>query len=260
VRNLHELGVGRFGGGVPASGRALRLVSGGSDDRAHIDAGANLRQRAEQAILSPDGTEPLSELWQALVTGQKRAVDSFIDDVDCFIVVRDAQPGERLPPLANARNRALLTRVLLGEPQKRIAFDLRVSTSSVAAIAAQYTRAMGFETGVSRLPVLLLMAAHAAARGLTDAVAQSARFVHEGSAYRIFGAARPNPARCAALSVAECAVVSLLFERRNNADIARLRRRSPCTVANQLGRVMHKVGARGRYEIISRVIEYASAP
>jgi DNA-binding CsgD family transcriptional regulator len=197
----------------------------------------------------------LAELWEELLTGRQHAVDWFIDEERCFLVVRDARPDERLPSFANARNRALLTRVLLGEPQKVVALDLRVSPSSVAAIAAQYAEAMGFRNGVRRLPVLLLMAVHVGTHGPAQASAQSAVFVHDGVRHRVLVAARPNPARWPNLSEAESAVVALLFERYPNADIARLRQTSPRTVANQLGSVMHKLGARSRCEIISKLIQ-----
>jgi DNA-binding CsgD family transcriptional regulator len=208
-----------------------------------------------RAAATPDANESLSELWEALVTGRDRAVDAFIDDERCFLVVRPARPDERLPPLANARNRAILTRVLLGEPQKHVAYEFDVSASSITSIAAQYAHAMGFAGSVSRLPILLVMAAHAAARGATHFVAASAGFEHAGVPHRVLCAPRPDPARWASLSDAEREVVTLLIERYANADIARLRQRSMRTVANQLSSAMHKLGARGRSEIISRVLE-----
>jgi DNA-binding CsgD family transcriptional regulator len=251
--NHRELGVGHGSDVAPAAGPALRLLPGGGSDAGNPEA-SELAARARRASAALEGTRPLVAIWQALVTGREHAAYSFNDDERCFVVVRDARPEERLPSLANARNLALLTRVLLGEPQKVVALDLRISASSVAAIAAQYAHAMGFENGVSRVPILLIMAAQAATRGHAEPFAQTASFVHDGVAHRLLGVARPNPARWDGLSAAECAVVSLLLERYRNADIARVRRTSSRTVANQVGSVMHKIGARGRCEIISRLI------
>src|SRR5262249_47033300 len=156
------------------------------------EAALELGTRARRAFAeAPDGTESLAELWQALVRGREHAVLSYGDAGSCFVVVRGARPDERLPSLANARNLSLLTRVLLGEPQKIVALDFGVSPSSVAAIAAQYSQAMGFEGGVSRLPLLLIMAAHAADRGQPGALARSAAFVHDGIEYRVLGVAAP---------------------------------------------------------------------
>ncbi|HSU38230.1 MAG TPA: LuxR C-terminal-related transcriptional regulator [Polyangiaceae bacterium] len=234
----------------PALAPVLRLLPSGGDE-----GGEDLRSRARRAAVVPNGNEPLAELWEELVTGREHAVDAFIDDERCFLVTRPARPDERLPALVNPRNRAILTRVLLGEPQKHVAYEFGVSASSITSIAKQYAQAMGFESSVSRLPIFLVVAAHAAARGLTEAMAASATFEHDGVRHRVLCAARPDPARWANLSEKECEVVTLLVERYPNADIARLRQRSPRTVANQLSSVMHKTGARGRCEIIYRMLE-----
>ena len=243
----------------PSPAPALRLLPGGGGEGAYPQ-GTALQRAARQALVAaPDGTERLTELWEALVTGREHAVLSYKEGGRCFVVVRGARIDERLPPLANERNLTLLTRVLLGEPQKNVAVDFKMSASSVAAIAAQYAEAMGFGEGVSRLPILLVMAAHAAARGHAASLAQSASFVHEGVPHRVLAVVLPDPARFAALSAAECEVVALLLERYQNGEIARLRHTSSRTVANQVGSVMHKVGARGRSEIISKMIEGAGA-
>ncbi len=169
--------------------------------------------------------------------------------------MRDARPDERLPPICTARNFALFTRVLLGEPQKHVAFDFEMSASNVATIAAQLAAAMGFDDGVRELPLLLIMAIHASAHDEPRASAKRANVVHDGVEYRVLSVPRPDPSGWAGLSRAECAVVSLLFDRFQNADIALARRTSPRTIANQLRSIMQKVGARGRTEIIARILE-----
>lgn len=239
---------------VPAFAPALRLLPGGGGEG--TDDGADLRSRARRALDgAPEGTEPLGKLWAALVTGREHAVLSYHEDGRSIVVVRGARPEERLPALANARNLALLTRVLLGEPQKIVAFDFNVSPSSVAAIAAQYAAAMGFGERVSRLPILLVMAADAAAHGGQGARSRAACFVHDGVEHRVVSVRLPDPARWQSLSAAEREVAALLLERHGNADIARLRHTSSRTVANQVGSVMHKLAARGRSEIIAKMVE-----
>lgn len=238
---------------APGFAPALRLLPGGGGE-GEREGHAELQSRARRALdAAPDGNEPLGALWDALVTGREHAVHSYHADGRSVVVVRRARPDERLPSLANARNRALLTRVLLGEPQKIVALDFNISPSSVAAIAAQYAEAMGFGEGVSRLPLLLVMAAHAAAHGDGEARARSASFDHGAVSHRALAVTPPDPARWG-LSVAECQVAALLLERHRNADIARLRHTSSRTVANQVGSVMHKLGARGRSEIIAKMV------
>ena len=253
LRHHGELSLENSGVSLPVA-PALRVLEGGvRDGNAEVLELARLARLASAE--APDRTESLAVLWQALVVGRERAVLSYSEGGSCFVVVRAAQAGERLPSLANARNLALLTRVLLGEPQKIVALDFEVSASSVAAIAAQYSEAMGFQGGVRRVPILLIMAAHAAARGQAELVARCNPFEHDGVPHRVLAVTPPNPARWTSLSAAECAVVALLLERHPNAAIARLRQTSARTVANQVGSVMHKLGARGRSEIISRMIE-----
>jgi DNA-binding NarL/FixJ family response regulator len=254
TRNQGQLRVARFTEVPPLRLPALALVASGGDDGGDSDKSA-LRAHARRAAATPDSSEPLAALWEALITGRERAVDAFIDNERCFLVMRAARADEHLTPLANTRNRAILMRVLLGEPQKHVAYAFNVSASSITSVATQYAQAMGFDGSIRRLPILLVMAAHAAARGSAHCVATSAAFEHDGVPHRVLCAARPDPARWANLSGAEREVVTLLVERYPNADIARLRQRSLRTVANQLSSVMHKLGARGRSEIISRVVE-----
>ena len=237
----------------PAKVSALRLVPSATAGGGERET--TLRERARRAARAPDASEPLAEHWDALVMGREHAVDWFIDDERCFLVVRPPRPDERLPVLANTRNRAILSRVLLGEPQKHVAYDFKVSTSSVASIITQYAHAMGFGSSASRLPIFLVMAAHAATRGASGSLATCAEFDHDGTPHRILSAVRPNATHCAKLSAAEREVVTLVVERYPNADIARLRQRSLRTVANQLCSVMHKLGARGRSEIVYRMLE-----
>jgi DNA-binding CsgD family transcriptional regulator len=188
------------------------------------------------------------------VSGREHAVDWFREGASSCLVLRAARPSERLPPICSARNFALFTRVLLGEPQKHVGFELGMSASNVATISAQIAAAMGFGDGVSQLPLLLIMASHAATHSDAQATARSASFVHGGVEHRLLSAARPDPAGWAGLSAAECAVVSLLFDRYQNVEIAGFRRTSPRTIANQLRSIMQKVGARGRTEIIARIV------
>src|SRR5262245_2943969 len=125
----------------PSPAPALRLLPGGGGE-AENEPGSDLQSSGRRALAAaPDGTERLAALWEALVSGREHAVLSYKERGRCVVVVRAARADERLPSLANQRNLTLLTRVLLGEPQKNVAVDFKMSASSVAAIAAQYAEA-----------------------------------------------------------------------------------------------------------------------
>ena len=69
--------------------------------------------------------------------------------------------------------------------------------------------------------------------------------------YRVVRVERPNPSVLEGLSECEQSIVELLMERRSNAEIARARRRSDSTVANQLCNIRRKLGVSNRSGVLS---------
>lgn len=55
----------------------------------------------------------------------------------------------------------------------------------------------------------------------------------------------------ASLTIAEREVLALAVEGLSNAEIARRRRRSPCTIANQMAALFRRLGVRSRFELIA---------
>jgi len=199
----------------------------------------------------------LAALWRELASGAVTAADAFCSDDRCFVVTRATPPGVSAPAVLSARNLHLVQRVLLGVQQKVVAIELGVSASCVAGTISLCAGAMGLGCTASRMPTLVLMAVRAHVENMPPVLACSAQFRFEGNSYRVVSAQRPVPGPWLALSPAEREVVTLLVERCTTAEIATLRHTSNRTVANQLGSVMNKLGARGRLEVVSRVIEGA---
>lgn len=253
ANSQHAVRVERAGAEPLPSDRALKLVP----DPAK--AGEALKTAARLAATSATQEIRLGWLWEELATERSRAVDTFCHDGRGFVILQSTNELGCEFPLLNARSLALFQRVLLGAPQKVIAIELGVSPSLVAATASHCAHAMGFGCSATKIPFLLLMAARACSEPAPRVAARRASFTHEGTDYQVVSAARPEASEWRLLSPAEREVVELLVERRTNAEIGRLRRTSARTVANQITSVQRKLGARGRSEILNRLIRSAEA-
>jgi DNA-binding NarL/FixJ family response regulator len=212
------------------------------------------RSRALQSQEDAPQTLPLRVLWDALAGGRVVARDHFNRDRRCYLLIEERAPEQPVPAALNERNLAALRRILLGEAQKVIALELERSASAIALRTSQCARAMGFELSATRVPTIVAMAA------LTfeldcGLLGRWSALEWRGAKYQVVSAERPVPAADSALSEAEREVVDLLIDRRTNAEIARIRRTSSRTVANQLSTLMRKLRARGRADAVRRLIE-----
>src|SRR5262245_39956481 len=80
--------------------------------------------------------------------------------------------------------------------------------------------------------------------------------VHEiqGEEFLVFRIPLREPELRGELSAAEREVAALAFSGLSNADIARRRRTSARTVANQMGAIFRKLGVRSRAELARRLV------
>jgi DNA-binding NarL/FixJ family response regulator len=197
---------------------------------------------------------PLSRLWSDLIESKWKIVSCFLTDERCFLVLssvpKAALPERRLSP----RRVRVLERILFGEGQKAIALALRVAPSTVTLMAGECLRAMGLNCRSSRVPMMIVMAAHAHARSGVSIESRCTEVVRDGAVLRIVSAARPDAGLSAWLSPAECEVARLLIEGKRHAEIARLRDTSTRTIANQLAAAFHKLQVSGRAELLSGLV------
>jgi DNA-binding CsgD family transcriptional regulator len=214
---------------------------------------------AENSYFAPfDGGPPLfpavvdlALLWATLTSGECFVLDSHYSEKECFLVVeRRRQPLGRC--LVNTRV-ALLERILLGQSQKAVAIDFALAVSTVALACSDCLRVMGRNHLSSRVPVLLVMAAHAA-HGIKLAPARAQRVARGHSEHWVLSVKRPDSKLPADLTQAEEAVTRLLVEGHPHARIAELRLASPRTIANQLASAFRKLGISGRAELLSKLI------
>ncbi len=225
-----------------------QLAGDGEDCKRVVNALARAALASQEQCASD---ESLALLWDELTHGTWVVVEHFNHDGRCCAVLRPRLEASRRA--SDARNIEILRRILRGEQQKVIALELDLSASSVAVSAMQGARAMGLLCQVRRIPAVVFMAAHA--QELHQTVnARWSSLVWEGVEHRVVSAERPAAAAVGQLSRAERHIADLLLDRLSNAEIAQVRRTSIRTVANQLASVQVKLRARGRMEVLSRLI------
>ena len=193
----------------------------------------------------------LATLWCELTAGQLVVSHAYCDRGRSFARVdeRKRQPGFPLPTVK------VLERAFLGESQKLLALNAEVSNATIASQCAHALCAMAPAQIVSRAPILLVMAAHAA-HGL---VLESAR-IDESSdgTSRVISCEIPGTGFDERLSPGEHEVALLLIAGKKHVEIAEQRHTSVRTTANQLASIFSKLAISGRAELRSKAIIEAS--
>jgi DNA-binding NarL/FixJ family response regulator len=202
---------------VTNAGEALRLVALAQDRlrNGHVSVGQSL--------------------WPELLAGRWSLLDGFTSGGMRYLIAYKNPEGARLRALHD-RERAVLELALAGHSGKWIAFELRLSESTVARTLRTALRRIG---AVDTAPLVGV---------------QNARFEPlEGVAPGIdLAVARLAPATTSVgLSDAERAVVSGILGGKRIAAIARERGTSPRTVSNQIASVYKKLGVSSRREVIA---------
>ena len=193
----------------------------------------------------------LSALWTELVSGLCKIEHTEFTQQTCTVVVTRAHrlsgsEGARL----SIRDTEILERALLEGVRKSVAVDFGLCPSSIAEILRRCFVFMGLSCWPSRIPLLLVMAAHAkhapdAQRGAKMLLAQNQQFLRQS-----ISVARPDNELSEWLSPAEYAVTRLLIEGKSYQEMAKLRETSKRTVANQLASAFHRLGISGRAELL----------
>ncbi len=217
---------------------------------------------------SSEGVQPqtfdLRELWHNVCAGTWQFRDIFSSTQRHFAVIERVAVGKQ--SRVHHRNLEILTRVLLGQVPKAAAQDMGVAISTVATGMHECLRSMGLPHRASSPPVLLMMAARAAAR--TDlTLGRLSRIKAQDEKHWLVSVERPDLELPVPLSEAEASVVRQLVSGRTHAEISDHRATSPRTVANQLASAFKKFGVSGRGAILQRLITHcferqaaASAP
>jgi DNA-binding NarL/FixJ family response regulator len=223
---------------------------------------AKVQQLIREVALGAEAGESqhpvdLSILWREIVGGRVTAVDSFLSERQCFLVVKSvSESGPDCGPEARLRSRKLdvLESVLMGESQKVIALRLGTCVSTVSLVLGQALKTVGLSCCPSKVP-LIVASMVAAARGLADfPSARVCELIVCGERYRIVSIVRGDLVLSSRLTRAEYATTRLLIAGKHHGEIAAERGCSVRTVANQLGSAFKKLGVSGRGELLAWLV------
>lgn len=199
----------------------------------------------------------LGALWQDLLRQEVRNVSFFFTAEECGVIVERTRKSRFATRLSEWELR-VLERVVFGLDQKVVAMDAGRSPGHVSGTLRKTLTMLGFPCTASKVPAIVVLAAHAARLGPGAVPARASAVEVNGRAcLRILS---PRPDRCfpVRLTDTEAAVVRLFVEGLSHAQIARVRGRSQRTIANQLAAVFHKMGISGRTRLLCRLVECAA--
>lgn len=199
-----------------------------------------------------DEAASLAALWTELVSGFCKIEHAEFTPQSCSVIVTrqhrhsPSHTAQRLP----ARDIEILERSLLEGVRKSVAADYGLCPSSIAEILRRCFVSMGLSCWPSRIPLLIVMAAHAkhsrpSARATKAILSQNQQYARQSICV-----ARPDNELSSWLSPAEYAVTRLLVEGRSYEEMAALRHTSKRTVANQLASAFHRLRISGRAELL----------
>jgi DNA-binding NarL/FixJ family response regulator len=194
----------------------------------------------QSSYASGDESIDLAALWRGLRAGELYIASSHYANGYCWATIEPRTPTAVPPSQSQALN--VLERVLSGEPQKVIAYELGRAVATIAGYCSQALKTMAHPSSCTRAPILLVMAA-TAARGAAVPKAKLERLLDDGS--WVIRVAIPGNNLASRLSPGEWEVARAAIEGKSHAEIAVARGTSRRTVANQLASVFDKTGTSG---------------
>lgn len=204
----------------------------------------------------------LAAAWEGLVAGTTK-VDSWSHANDRWSMRLSHYPNPaRAPRIPNAptalrpRDVEILEQALLCGARKLVAVQVGRSCSTVAIVMQNCFQFMGLSCLPSRIPGLVVAAAHAGYHERSRPRARAGRDVSP----QIITIPRPDRALSAWLAPAEHTVISLLIEGLSYAEIAHARHTSVRTVANQVASGFRRLGVSGRAELLCMLARWGFEP
>jgi DNA-binding CsgD family transcriptional regulator len=201
-------------------------------------------------------TIALSDIWQGLVSGSVTVLSHHHTPRAFYVeLASEGRPSGRS---LSERECSLLSRMLLGTCPQILAIDSNCAASTVSGVLTRGLRQLGVHGVPSRVPLFLIVLAHAALQNRTGDESL-AKVVEVGKDRTLLIMKRlPSPLE-GRLSIGERDVARLLAEGATHALIAHLRETSPRTIANQVGSIYAKLKISGRLSLASALISSASA-
>lgn len=193
----------------------------------------------------------LATLWDELIAGNCKIESwSYAEDDWSMVVSRRPRLAARGTSGLRPRDVEILERTLLSGVRKHVAMEVGLSCSSIAVIMQSCFQYMGLSCLPSRIPGLLVAAAHARRSQPTKSRHGSSPPPGQPFSQETIRVARPDAELCAWLAPAEHAVIHLLIEGMTYAEIAEARHTSVRTVANQVASGFRRLDVSGRAELL----------
>jgi hypothetical protein len=201
----------------------------------------------------------LSELWRGLTTGQLRARTHAADQARDMLrhTLRVAAVRGEATPLS-AGDAASLSRFLRGDLNKWIALEATAATSSVSRQQSRCLELMGFGERPSRAPVVLALAAHAAAGACLGSAAVEWQS-DAGEPSMLLSVERVDTDLERTLSPKVLSALRAFIDGETHVQIAAHAGRSKNTIGNQLRIASELLRASGRFGVIARLVERRGA-
>lgn len=186
-----------------------------------------MRKKDPEAALS---------MWQGLVQGRWSLVDYWDHDGRRFFAAHPNAPGVTDPRALRPPEIAALSLAKDGASPKEVAYALGITASNARALLSGGLRKIGMRVvgDLHRIEI-------------PSGEVFELRFEQEATLHVLRAGSRPvAAARLATLTPTERDVAQLVAEGLDNRQIARRRRTSPSTVANQVAAILRKLGLRSR--------------
>lgn len=209
----------------------------------------DVRVVIDRVSANPDGVLSLYDTWKCLTGGVLRVVLSHCDENTCYLVVRQSESRARI----NAQQLRILENVLHGYCPKRLALDLGIACSTITTSAKLALSKIGVDCLPSRVPLPVVVVARASDDGARTLLGNAYSFTHRGRLHQIIAVGRPDRHLSSYLPPAEVEVMRARLEGLSHQRIARVRRTSERTVANQLASASRRLGVSGRLDIIGHL-------
>lgn len=191
----------------------------------------------------------LARLWEDLCWLRRESVVVFSSERQWRVLLEI--PAGDTKRLAEEPQR-LLREYLVGVSQKAMAYERHRSVSVVSSKISSALSSIGL-TGTWRRALVLFTAALHASERRAPLPANMLEIRWKGRVWRAFSAKRVDPFG-PEVGKAEAAVGRLFIEGGTYAEIARARRVSVRTVANQVGSLFRKYRVSGRAELIQHLV------
>jgi DNA-binding NarL/FixJ family response regulator len=199
-----------------------------------------------------------AELWSQLVSGNLRVTEHFNAARRCFLVAATRPPAEVEAARLSPREVDVLTRTLIGVPQKCTAYDLALAQSTVACHLARALEKLNLSVSSSAIPLALVLVGQAACDGAPPSDARMTVLQQAGGSHLVASLACPE--KCLpGLTAAEQDVANALAAGATKLEIARARLTSVNTIGRQITSLFGKLAVRGRFDLIRRMNGEAAA-